>query len=171
MASHTLSVLMDLLYPRRCSANCRERRGVRDGSQAGEEAGSAPEELGCQQMGRVCLRVLHTELEHLGVFTEFPNAGGNRMSVKNMPPSVFMEVARMYKLDSEVTNTLHLTCSWRTVVVSTLGPCREKKAGKKKSCWLISYVCHGYKKGCGPHIPTVVIDCSHCIHCDHAPSP
>ena len=35
MASHTLSVLMDLLHPRRCSANCRERRGVRDGSQAG----------------------------------------------------------------------------------------------------------------------------------------
>lgn len=59
--------------------------------------------------GRVCLHVLHTEQEHLAVFTDFPNAGGNRMSVENMPPSVFMEVPRMYKLDSEVTNTLHLT--------------------------------------------------------------
>lgn len=109
MASHTLSVLMDLLHPRRCSANHRGRRGVRDGSQAGEEAGSALEELWCQQMGRVCLHVSHTEHEHLGVFADFPNTRGNRMSVKNMPPSVFMEVARMYRLDSEVANTFHLT--------------------------------------------------------------
>lgn len=31
------------------------------------------------------------------------------MRTKNMPPPVFMEVARMFKLDSEVANTFHLT--------------------------------------------------------------